>query len=186
MTLSNSGDKDYQVLNDKSFMKAKFVMMAIFAITVMLTVMLLIAKQQPDSRILAPDFEVMTFDGELLKLSDLQGDVVIVNFWASWCVPCRIEAPEFQAAWEYYQERGDVHFVGLAYRDFVQESQAFITEQGITYTNAPDLGHLITDSYGVNAIPATFIINRDGQIETFLLARLSMETLITHIDPLLQ
>lgn len=135
-----------------------------------------------DKPVIAPDFSVMTFDAQYLNLSDLRGDIVVINFWASWCGPCRLEADEFQAAWEHYEERGDVQFIGLAYNDKLVDSQAFLDEYGITYMNAPDLGHEISDMFGVRAIPSTFIINRQGEVVDYLYARVSLEDLIERID----
>lgn len=131
------------------------------------------------------DFELITFNGEQVSLSDFRGDIVVLHFWASWCAPCRIEAPEFQATWELYEQRGDIHFIGLAYRDQVAESRAFIEEFGITYINAPDLGHEIANMFALQGIPSTFIINRHGEAVTYLYARIDRDVLITEIEDLL-
>ncbi|MBK8026779.1 MAG: TlpA family protein disulfide reductase [Chloroflexi bacterium] len=131
---------------------------------------------------MAPDFEVQTFDGQTLRLSDLRGKVVMINFWASWCGPCRDEAPQLQAAWERYQDNGDVVFLGIAYADNGPRSIAYLEEFGISYLNAPDLGTRISDAYHIQGVPETFIVGRDGHIEQFIYAGITANSLSQIID----
>ena len=109
-----------------------------------------------------------------------------MNFWASWCGPCRDEAPELQAAWEHYQDSGDVAFLGVAYADNGPRSVAYLDEFGVTYLNAPDLGTRVSELYHIQGVPETFIINQDGEIERFIFAGITSEGLRRIIDPLLQ
>ncbi len=133
----------------------------------------------------APDFSFTTFEGESLKLSDFKDKVVVINFWASWCGPCRDEAGELQSAWEYYQPRGDVVFLGIAYADNGPRSLEFIEEFGITYLNAPDIGTRISEDYNILGVPETFIIDQRGQVAKFIYAGVTQESLQAVIDPLL-
>ena len=112
----------------------------------------------------APDFEVETFDGETLKLSDLNGKVVVLNFWASWCPPCRWEMPFFETMWQEYRDQGVV-FVGIAMSDTLENVKAFAEEASVTYPVALDTTTEIARAYEVLSLPTTYFIGKDGNIE---------------------
>jgi cytochrome c biogenesis protein CcmG/thiol:disulfide interchange protein DsbE len=133
----------------------------------------------------APDFSVTTFDGDEIRLSDLRGQVVVVNFWASWCIPCKDEAPVLQAAWEKYRDQGVV-ILGVAYVDTPGNSLAFMDEFDITYPNAPDAGTRISDAYHITGVPETFIIDQDGNIAEYYYAQVTESALSETLDRLIQ
>ena len=112
----------------------------------------------------APDFEVETFDGDTLRLSDLNGKVVVLNFWASWCPPCRWEMPFFETMWQEYGDQGVV-FVGIAMSDTLENVKAFAEEAGVTYPVALDTTTEIARDYEVLTLPTTYFIGKDGNIE---------------------
>lgn len=139
------------------------------------------------------DFTLTTFSdsqhpqGQDIKLSDLKGKVVLVNFWASWCKPCESEAADLEAAWRYYQPRGDVVFLGVDYVDTEPEARSYLAKFDITYINGPDLGTRISQAFNRNmGVPETYIIDQEGilryvQIGPFV----SVAEIQSHIDPLL-
>ena len=112
----------------------------------------------------APGFELETFDGGTLSLSDLEGKVVVLNFWASWCPPCRWEMPFFETMWNEYRDR-DVVFVGVAMSDTLEEAQGFAEESGVTYPIGLDQTGEIVRDYEVFSLPTTFFIDKEGQIQ---------------------
>jgi cytochrome c biogenesis protein CcmG/thiol:disulfide interchange protein DsbE len=111
----------------------------------------------------AAPFSLTLFDGSRFTLAEHGGKVVLVNFWASWCIPCREEAPLLEATWRAYREHGVV-FVGVNIQDSEPAARAFIREFGTTYPNGQDPGGRIAIDYGVYGIPELFFIGRDGRI----------------------
>jgi DsbE subfamily thiol:disulfide oxidoreductase len=109
----------------------------------------------------APDFNLTSFDGQHVRLSDFRGRVVVLNFWASWCPPCRIEAPALQRAADRLGERG-VTVLGIDVWDDPSSATQFLNEVGVTYLNAEDTTREIPVEYGVTGLPETFVINTRG------------------------
>ena len=112
----------------------------------------------------APDFEVETFEGETLRLSDLEGQVVVLNFWASWCPPCRWEMPAFEEISREYRDRG-VTFVGIAMSDTLEDAKGFADQTGVTYPLALDTTNEVVRAYQVRSLPTTFFIDKEGRIQ---------------------
>jgi cytochrome c biogenesis protein CcmG/thiol:disulfide interchange protein DsbE len=110
----------------------------------------------------APAFSLTTFDGQVIDSADLAGKVVALNFWASWCIPCEQEAADLEAAWQMYQERGDVLFLGINYVDTETAAHSYLEKFAITYPNGPDLRTRISQAYRMQGVPETYFIGRDG------------------------
>jgi thiol-disulfide isomerase/thioredoxin len=111
---------------------------------------------------MAHDFEMTLFSGETLALSDLQGQVVVLNFWASWCPPCRWEMASFETMYQEYRDQG-VIFVGVAVSDFEEDAREFAELTGVTYPLGRDLSGISRD-YRVLSLPTTVFIDTEGQI----------------------
>lgn len=112
----------------------------------------------------APTFTLTLFGGGEIGPEDMLGKVVVVNFWASWCKPCEEEAEELQDAWEYYESRGDVLFLGVDYVDTETEARKYLEKFGITYPNGPDLRTSISQAFRITGVPETYIIDRHGNL----------------------
>lgn len=111
----------------------------------------------------APAFSGATFDGEPISLVGWRGQAVVVNFWASYCAPCRDEAPMLERIWREYRDQGVV-FVGINTDDIESNALAYLREFDVTYYNAPDVKGKIEDDYRITGIPETFVINTEGEI----------------------
>ena len=129
----------------------------------------------------ATPFTLTLFDGRRLSLENLRGKVVFLNFWASWCPPCRAEARTLEAAWQKYKDR-DVVFVGVNIQDTEEAAQAFLGEFGITYPNGRDALGKIAIDYGVWGIPETFFIDRHGRITYKHVGGLGWQTITAKLD----
>jgi len=122
---------------------------------------------QPQThRTAAPDFTVYDADGNAVMLSDNKGKPVVVNFWASWCTPCKQEMPEFEEMYKKYGEK--VVFMMVNLTDGVQESKetagSFIAQSGYTFPVYFDTQLSGVSAYGMNAVPATFFVDAQGNL----------------------
>lgn len=133
----------------------------------------------------APDFTVSLFDGGELSLADQHGSVVVVNFWASWCSPCRDEAPALERVWGEYGDKG-VIFVGVNVKDVTDNARAFIEEFDITYPNGPDPYDRISKAYRVTGVPETFLIGKDGRLVEQYIGPVTEDGLRAAVQELLQ
>jgi cytochrome c biogenesis protein CcmG, thiol:disulfide interchange protein DsbE len=142
------------------------------------------SEQRADG--LAPDFTFTTFDGETISLSDLQGKGVVVNFWASWCDPCREEAALLEQAWRREQDNGIV-FIGLDYLDQEPSAKAYLAEYDISYPNGPDLQSRAARRYGIKGVPETYFIAPDGSIVQTVIGPITdtaqLDTFLSRIRP---
>ncbi|HYN63089.1 MAG TPA: TlpA disulfide reductase family protein, partial [Candidatus Limnocylindrales bacterium] len=111
----------------------------------------------------APDFALADLQGNPLRLSDLRGRPVIVNFWASWCGPCVEEFPLLQTAATRHRADG-LAVVGIVYRDNSEAARAFMTRLGATWPAAMDAGDQVAESFGIYGPPETFFIDRNGVV----------------------
>jgi cytochrome c biogenesis protein CcmG/thiol:disulfide interchange protein DsbE len=133
---------------------------------------------------MAPDFSLTGFDGRAVKLSELRGKVVVINFWASWCIPCRQEAAYLEQTWRKYKDKGVV-FIGVDYVDTDKEARAYIKEFDITYINGPDLKTRISNAYNIKGVPETFYVAKNGELKGIHIGPLQTPELDNKIDELL-
>jgi cytochrome c biogenesis protein CcmG/thiol:disulfide interchange protein DsbE len=117
----------------------------------------------------APAAESTTIDGEAVKLSDLEGKWVVVNFFATWCVPCRIEHSELVKFHEAHQAAGDAAVIGVVFSDSSQAVKEFRKDEGGTWPMLTDPGGSIALHFGVSGVPESFLVDPDGIVRSRIL-----------------
>jgi cytochrome c biogenesis protein CcmG/thiol:disulfide interchange protein DsbE len=133
---------------------------------------------------LAPDFTIQSYSGQTVTLSQLRGKVVIVNFWASWCPPCREEASYLEETWRKYKDK-DVMFIGVDWVDTPENALAYIKEFDITYPNGPDVGTKAAQAYRIQGVPETFFVDKHGSLKGVQIGPLKAPELDRKIEELL-
>ena len=158
---------------------------AVISVIALFAVGMINRSAQPVERGAAPQFSIPMFDGGTFSLAKQRGKVVVVNFWASWCVPCRDEAPVLESTWRKYKDRGVV-FVGVDYVDTDKEALAFIKEFNITYPNGPDIGTETSHKYRIQGVPETYFVGKDGNLYGNHIGPIDVPTLTAKIEELLK
>jgi cytochrome c biogenesis protein CcmG/thiol:disulfide interchange protein DsbE len=136
----------------------------VIGLLVLLGLGLLRAQQGPvgvGSKV--PDFVLTTFEGQEIDIRDLRGQVVLVNFWASWCKPCEQEAAALEQVYRRYKSQGVV-FLGVDYVDTEPEARAYLRKFDITYPNGPDLGTRISQAFRIRGVPESYVVDPEGTL----------------------
>jgi cytochrome c biogenesis protein CcmG, thiol:disulfide interchange protein DsbE len=137
----------------------------------------LVAQIRSGEKPPAPEFELDRLDGDgALKLSSLRGQAVVLNFWASWCNPCRDEAPELQQAAETWADDGVV-VLGLDFNDFSGDARRFADKYGLTYPIVTDPQGAVAGRFGVTGVPETFFIDKSGRIVSHVRSQIAADEL---------
>jgi len=139
-----------------------------------------------------PLFSGYELDGQTeVRIADLRGKVVVINFWASWCKPCEQEAAELQAAWREYEPTGQVVFIGADYVDTPTQANLYLKKFNITYPNGEDrdIQHErpLSQYFRIKGVPETYFIDQDGILQYVQVGPFSSIAQIrAQIDPLLK
>ncbi len=140
--------------------------------------------EAPLAGYLAPDFTLPTIQGEWVTLSDLRGRPVVLNFWATWCPPCRAEIPDIQRVHERLGHR--VHILGVDQGEMANVITPFGLEMGITYPLLVDADSQVNRAYGINALPTTLFVDAEGVVREVFTGILNRAILESRIEKLLR
>ena len=132
----------------------------------------------------APDFTLGGIEGPAVTLSKLRGQVVVLNFWASWCTECHEEQDALDQTWQSFRDSGMV-LVGVDFEDTSDGARDYMHDSGLTYPVVEDNDSKTALAYGIRGIPETFLIDRSGRIVDRLIGRLDADRLATAVRPLL-
>ena len=160
---------------------------AVAAVIAFLTVNIAKTPGPVDTPILgrpAPSFDLETLDGSRLALGDLRGSSVVLNFWASWCIPCREEAPLLTAADATYGPRG-VRIIGVVYQDSADNARDFMRRYGQAYPALLDPDGRTAIDYAVFGIPETFFIDAAGVVRSRQVGALTDRDLKRQIEAII-
>lgn len=131
----------------------------------------------------APEFILPLFDESELEFSQSFGKPTVINFWASWCPPCREESPLLERTWQAFKD-SDVQFIGVDIQDSEGDARAYISEFGITFPNGLDADGRITIDYGVIGLPVTFFVSSDGIVQRRWVGAIRESQLVPWIEEL--
>ncbi len=141
-------------------------------------------KPEPRRGFLAPDFELETLDGAKLRLSDLRGKAVFINFWATWCGPCKVEMPDIEQVYQKYRER-DLVVLGVDVQEPRDKVQEFVRAGGYSWTMLLDKSGEVQRTYRVTGIPSSFFVDRDGVIRDVVIGYTNRTVMEAKLAPLL-
>lgn len=133
----------------------------------------------------APEFELRLFDGSEIALADYRGQVVLLNFWASWCPPCRDEALDLQALYSDYREAGFTIIGVNMLESSPRKALDFIEEFGISYLNGEDREQRVTNLYRVEGPPESFLLDQAGNVRQFYIGSIRYDKVSHAIEALL-
>lgn len=121
------------------------------------------AFAKPASGELSPDFTLKSKDGGNIKLSEQRGNIVLVNFWASWCGPCREELPAFEELYQEYQDMG-VEILAVNVDDEAEKADVLLQDIEVSFPVLYDTSGEVSELYDVSAMPTTVLVDRDGNV----------------------
>jgi len=132
----------------------------------------------------APNFTLPQLDGPPVTLSKLRGQVVVINFWASWCAECQVEQAALDRTWQQFQDSGVV-VIGVNFEDSTGAARSYVRTQGVTYPVVEDASSQAALAYGLRGVPETFVVNQAGRVVNRVFGPVDAAALSSEIDSML-
>jgi cytochrome c biogenesis protein CcmG/thiol:disulfide interchange protein DsbE len=132
----------------------------------------------------APNFTLPQLDGPPVTLSRLRGQVVVINFWASWCTECQVEQAALDQTWQQFQDSGVV-VIGVNFEDSADAARSYVRTESVTYPVVEDAGSQTALAYGLRGVPETFVVNQSGRVVNRVFGRVNAATLSSEINSML-
>lgn len=142
-------------------------------------------RSRPRIGVVAPDFQSISTVAEVFSLKDHLGEVVVLNFWGSWCAPCEEELPALQRVWEHYADQ-EVQLVGIAMDDTIESVLTMAKSNAVTYPLIVERDGEISSAYGIRAVPETVIVDQEGKVNQIVIGGVTETQLRRLIDQMLQ
>ncbi len=151
--------------------------------TIFLLVAVLLTACGDNQRMTAPDFTLTTLDGEQVALSDFEGQPVVINFWASWCAPCRFEMPELAEKYEDFSSAGLIILgVNVTSQDSIDGARQFVEDYSIPFPIVLDVEGIVEELYTASSTPTTIFVDRTGKIVARHFGPMSSEEIDEYIN----
>jgi len=132
----------------------------------------------------APNFTLPQLDGPPVTLAKLRGQVIVINFWASWCTECHVEQAALDQTWQQFQDSGVV-VLGVDFQDTIDAARSYVRTDGVTYPVVEDAGSKTALAYGLRGVPETFVVNRYGRIVKHVIGPVGATALASEINSML-
>jgi cytochrome c biogenesis protein CcmG/thiol:disulfide interchange protein DsbE len=132
----------------------------------------------------APNFTLPQLDGPPVTLSKLRGQIVVINFWASWCTECQVEQAALDQMWQRFQDSGVV-VIGINFQDTADSARSYVSTADVTYPVVEDTDSSTALAYGLRGVPETFVVNQSGRIVEHVIGPIDEATLATEINSML-
>lgn len=133
---------------------------------------------------MAPNFTLPQLNGPPVTLSKLRGQVVVINFWASWCTECKVEQAALVQAWQQFQDSGVV-VIGVDFEDETSAARSYVSSADMTYPVVEDSDSSTALAYGLRGVPETFVVNQSGRIVDHVIGPVDEATLASEINSML-
>lgn len=144
------------------------------------------SQNQEESKVLVPDFTLLTSANETFRLSEYRGQIVVLNFWASWCSNCMVEMPDFQALHDDFEESGEAVLFLLNQIDgrleTVEKGEQYLAANNFTMTNLLDFGTVGSQIFGIPGLPTTVVIDAEGYLASYVVGATTKATVLRMIE----